>query len=886
MFLRLLGLILAARLAAADLPAFDLSDPTAAAQWKPAHDVALRATNGALHVGITGTDPYLIGPARDYPPDLPLWMIVEGRSESAGSAQVFWAGKLPESEERSVRFFVPGNTNAILRIPVPPLGPGTRLRVDPPGSAGTFTLRSLRFEPRPTLTPPTWTPARAASMTGITATLRAGPLTLRHAATGPGAFVIEIDGRPFAIGHPEAPVGYQLDGTTRWFQLGTPLSPGPRFKRTPQAVEIQSRHRDPDGAVWTFDQSFRVDREHIEHRSRITVDQERHVVFAPALLALPGAGSFGAHKSQGLLAGVEYLADEESSSERDLIGAQARRQVVDPLKLTFPFMAIAAEGNWLSLAWKPGPASSLPLAPLHDSPDRITGSGGHLFGILHPGAKPDIREDGSLLPYAGYLLKAGVALEAESFLTAGAGNTVVPALQSHVRRTGLPPLPKPVPTAQEYYRLAARGWLDSGIRDGARYRHAVGNGFQPSAAPDAGYFESWLSHRITDATLAERITLAARENAATIPNDSWMQGLIGHIRLPSPALVALKATPTARRSEAVARQHLDALGPETRLRYHAPSPAQDLGRTHWTNHANGLTATHLSQAFDHALLSGDARLVDECLAHLRQLAQYDGEVPRGAQTWEVPLHTPDILASAYLVKVHVLGYELTGDRAFLDRARDWAWTGIPFVYLQSPVEGPVGVYSTTPVLGATQFIAPNWIGLPVQWCGLVYAEALLRLAAHDRSLNWTRLAHGIALAGVQHVHPESDGPAMGCLPDAFDLRAQSRNPVPINPGTLLPLAAIAYGERALTGFAATSNPRVWITAAGPAQTILAEPSRVRFRVQLPRHESSHVIVGGFRQPSTLLWKGQPIEREADPQAPASRTVLRLSGDGELELRFP
>jgi hypothetical protein len=153
-------------------------------------------------------------------------------------------------------------------------------------------------------------------------------------------------------------------------------------------------------------------------------------------------------------------------------------------------------------------------------------------------------------------------------------------------------------------------------------------------------------------------------------------------------------------------------------------------------------------------------------------------------------------------------------------------------------------------------------------------------------LNWTRLAHGIALAGVQHVHPESDGPAMGCLPDSFDLRAQSRNPVPINPGTLLPLAAIAYGERSLHGFAAAHTPRVWISAAGPAQTILAEPSRVRFRIQLPRDETSHVIVGSTRAPSTLLWKGQPIEREADPEAPASRTVLRLSGDGELELRFP
>jgi hypothetical protein len=57
---------------------------------------------------------------------------------------------------------------------------------------------------------------------------------------------------------------------------------------------------------------------------------------------------------------------------------------------------------------------------------------------------------------------------------------------------------------------------------------------------------------------------------------------------------------------------------------------------------------------------------------------------------------------------------------------------VPFVYLVNPTaaqsSGAVGPYATIPVLGATNWQAPNWIGLPVEWCGLVYADSLARLA--------------------------------------------------------------------------------------------------------------------------------------------------------------
>lgn len=71
-------------------------------------------------------------------------------------------------------------------------------------------------------------------------------------------------------------------------------------------------------------------------QTRIVVSADRSVVHLPLRAVHPGAGGFGTNKVQALLAGVEYLENEVSSSERDLIGAQARRQVPDSLKLTFP----------------------------------------------------------------------------------------------------------------------------------------------------------------------------------------------------------------------------------------------------------------------------------------------------------------------------------------------------------------------------------------------------------------------------------------------------------------------------------------------------------------------------------------------------------------------
>jgi hypothetical protein len=225
-------------------------------------------------------------------------------------------------------------------------------------------------------------------------------------------------------------------------------------------------------------------------------------------------------------------------------------------------------------------------------------------------------------------------------------------------------------------------------------------------------------------------------------------------------------------------------------------------RGHFEDTASGCCARPACTLLEFARVTGDADARAAGLKALDYMKRF--RTPRGAQTWELSLHTPDVLASAYLVGAYVRGYELTGRKAYLREARRWALSGVPFVYQWG--RHPVMTYATAPVYGATNWRAPNWIGLPVQWCGGVYAYWLTKLAPHDRTLDWNRLARGILIAGEQMQYP--DGPKVGCLPDVFYLGAQRRAGPSINPCALVSLRLAVAGEVESLAVASDGKHRV------------------------------------------------------------------------------
>ncbi len=885
MIIRTIGLWLTSLLTGlalqAALPAWDFRQTADVQGWSALHDCRLDGADpeAGLPVTLMGEDPYFVGPTSDFPPDQALWLEVELKSESGGSGQVFYFSSSDgPSEERSIRFAVPAGRWQVARIPFPALGPGTRLRLDPPGTRGTCFFRRLRFEPRLLLDPPPWPRPSRAVLPPESPRLRSGELELVH---GPqlGAFELRVAGAVMAIGQNHALLGYLAGGGTRWVNLTGEASPVLQNGR----LLVFATATDADGARWKIAQEFAPSPRPgaFEVETRVTTSQDRRVVFLPMLTLFPGVGSFGTNKTQGLLAGVEYLENEPSSSERDLIGPQARRQVPDLLKLTFPLMSLVADGRWVGLMWDSSPRFSA----LHDSPDRIFQSGGSVLSILFPGSDPAFREDGNLLPYDGENLPAGEPLVLRATLMGGSGTTVIPSVQEFVARRGLPALPAAVLSAADYYRLAARGWLDSDIRDGDRFRHAVGPTFGSQPAADAAWYMEWLAGQVGDEGLSARL---AEQSAAALEVVALPQRIgaqVGHVRYPLAPLVYGGVSENVATARADGQRLLGRFQPDGSLPYAPPPDGPDFSSTHWSKEANGLAGAVVAGVLERGVFSGDRPLIREGLRLLQALDRFGDGVPRGAQTWEVPLHTPDILASAVLVRAYTLGFELTGDPSFLSQARYWAWTGVPFVYLTAPNDQPVGVYSTTPVLGATHWVAPNWIGLPVQWCGLVYAEAIRRFARHDPAGPWIQLADGIALAGVQQTHPSEELDRQGLLPDSFDLRAQLRNPVPINPATLLPLALQAYGAPPVYDFLALRRPGLLIHAPGPLRLIAERDDGARFRVEGWPKRPWYVVVQGLVREPRLHINGRETRMAAPHHfdSETGRLVLQLTAAADVEL---
>lgn len=865
--------------AANPLPEFDFTRPDIVRQWHAQHHITrLQPTAEGLAIDIDGNDPYFAGPARDYPTDAPLWLVVRLKAPRAGNAQVFFfAPGTGPTEERSARFSVRGGDWEEARVPLPPIGPRAHLRIDPPGDRGTVLLASVRFERRVTLPAPQW-PAWVAPAARPETVVVAGEVELRPGAGNAGSFEVRVAGQNMAFAHPRPRLAYVMNDEVRWMDLPMPAT----TSQTGGAWQIRGRATDPDGATWEIEQRFAADSPGaIRVETSVSVDRDRTVAFLPAHLIFAGEQSFGRKKGQGLFAGVEYLGDEPSSSEADLEGPEARRQIPAPHKITFPLMTIQAAGRYVGLIWEPQAS----VSAVFDSPDRLFGSGGHALGLIFPGASARQRAESDLMPYGGELLAAGRKLTSRAWIIGGRGDTVIPAVQQYVRLRGLPAQPDTGLAFQDYVTIAAHGWLDSKCREGDLYRHAFWPGFNPTPAADAALFELWLAAQTTNAPLAAQLRQAAGEAMAAVKPEAVWHAAVGHVRTPAPVLVFGPVEPGIAAARQQARQLLGRFAPDETIPYRRSPNHPDYGRTHFAPDANGLTAQVVASLLEAAAFTGDTNLIAQAVDKLRALDKFRGSVPRGAQTWEIPLHTPDILASAHLVDAYTLGYALTGEQRFLREAVYWAWTGVPFVYLVNPTGLKVGPYSTIAVLGATGWKAPVWIGLPVQWCGLVYADALYRLARYDDSYSWSRLADGITVAGLQHSWGLDDAERVGLLPDSYELLPQQRSGPAINPATVGVNATRLFGRGAIYDCYVFPETHVWVQA--PASILPGKRSvtGISFATDGWPGGKYSVLVGGFKRVPSLRINGAraPLETPHSFEPASGNLILRLEGPARVEI---
>lgn len=748
---------------------------------------------GLIFTGI-GVDPWMAGPAFDCPDGKELLVRLKMKTDSGTNAVLYYGKEF--TEERKARFdTMPDSEWREYSVFLPPLEEGARLRLDPFPEQGNLEIAWIQVVSAAPLAPPEMKKPGRPGWYGYIPENAPCPALMYFSEFSWNGYLINYSGVKLAAGYEHDSVGYLSGGRPAWMPTDKSVRGEPSGDAENPVATFRAEFKDADGVNWKFARIVKKGKveNSIDVEVSVEVDRDRDVIHIPWLTLFPGLEERGgdSRKTQALFSGLEYLADEPSGSEADLVGPQSMRLVPDPVKITIPMMVIVKGGKYLGVIWEP----SEYVAAVFDSPDRVFGSGAHLMALWAPGVGA-LRRENSLFAYDTFKLRANEPISVRFTIFGGEGDSVVPAIQKYVEMKGLPEVPALGGGFGGAVKLLAGGWLDSELHSDGLWRHAVGgSNFPFGRAADAPAFMLQLARLTGDGSLAERLRrgadrglerLAETDPGTGRPYDADFRGGVGHVRFPVPPLLFGRVFEYVERAVAEAQQiaanNFDAKG----IRRYTPVPGRlDYGKTHFADHANGLAAADIYQILDAARLSGDDDLLKKGLWLLDRTTElYANSEPRGAQTWEIPLHTPDILASAYLVKSYVLGYAMTGNEKYLEQAEYWAWTGVPFVYLYNPTAGAVGPYATIAVYGATNWESPNWIGLPVQWCGLVYASALYMLSEHDPKGPWLQIAKGITVAGLQMTYPMEDASRQGLLPDSYSLKSRRRNGPDINPGTV------------------------------------------------------------------------------------------------------
>ena len=855
------------------------------------HVKNLTATAEGLAFDSTGNDPWIEGPAVDLPGVGMTRVTVRMRSDADPGAELFYGRVFQAGHAVGFTVNNDGQWHEYALVIPEPLGRGMRFRLDPTTSEGHIVVGSIAVETLTSIPLPAFEqPLRPGKTAAEPLSVSSGQLTLEHYRAGWGDFVVKVNGVEMAAGYQAELIGVILGDKPQWLGLQKAdftCDRGPDGEIVCRAVLIDSAN-----GHWQMTRRFRAGTrpDTIAVETECVVDQDREVVYLPWLTLFPGLATFGEHKTQGLFAGLEYLDDEPSSSEADITAPEHTRRAPDPVKVTFPLMAVAHQGCYVGLMWQP---SDL-VAAVFDSPDRIFNSGAHVMALTAPavGAK---RFENQLIAHTPFTLKANQPLRIQATLIGGKGATIIPAVQKYVELRGLPKVPQFEGGFDAAVTLLAHGWLDSAINEGGLFRHAVwGDSFKPGPAGDAIMYMDWLANQTADQDLAGRLSAGRDLAASKIPAGQPYLSTVSHTRTPTAPFVFGGLDSYVEQRTAEAQSLLQGFDEKGIKLYRLGKV--DYGKTHFAQHANGLAGVEVVRILEAATLSADPSLIEQGLALLdKQTALYANTVPRGAQTWEVPLHTPDVLASAHMVKAYTLGYIISGKQEHLDQARYWAWTGVPFVYLINPTDGAVGPYATIAVLGATNWQAPVWFGRPVQWCGLVYGSALHLLSQYDTEGPWATIAKGITATGLQMTWPAGDRKRQGLLPDVFDLKAQLRDGPAINPGTVQAHVPELFGKGTLYDVKRLPK-RGWFLHAPCAIRDLRETDNsVTFIADGWDKKQFHVLLSGVQQkPTTVTIR--PLAQATGGQAATDQTridfkpqqhllTIALDGPSEVQLRL-
>ena len=486
-------------------------------------------------------------------------------------------------------------------------------------------------------------------------------------------------------------------------------------------------------------------------------------------------------REEGLFPGLEWLRPGEvSSSTLDVHGQEHFRMSPHPLKLTWPLMAFRMDQLVVGLLWDNqatwnGEDSS--YAAQYSSPDVWYGTDPHhRMGLALPGGARYRSHENQLLADV-YRWPAHTPLRCSAVITAKTDQpSILSVLDDWIACYGLPSASLPPFDYGTEWQMAREAYASTFWNE---ERHGWGHvlGWPPQYFPVNAFLAKMLAGGRRDASVRQLEQILEEGERLLTP-----ETLLDHCHIPGwePAFLFEEGSRTL--AEAAKRAHglLTSQASDGNWGFSPQTQTQSSLGTPGTK-AVGITAVHAETLLTIGQLLRDYQLIAGGVRALVGMQRF--QVPRAAQVWECPVHTPDILAAARAVNAYVAGYHATGNAEYLGYARYWAKTGLPFLYVWEAPGRTVMRWASIAIFGST-FYTMSWFGRPVQWNGMVFADALLRLAPYDQSWPWIEIARGILHSAMHQqrlTHPGRGGyPDSWYLPDNQPVQG-----VDINPETMV-----------------------------------------------------------------------------------------------------
>jgi len=585
--------------------------------------------------------------------------------------------------------------------------------------------------------------------------------------------------------------------------------------------------------------------------------------FGPVVLA--GESTFGEAKSAALFPGLEYLVGNECSSSDDDIRDGYVRLVPDPEKVTVPYMAVQHGRTVVQLMWPPpgSPDSGWsPLSAMFASPNWYTGQTNHLMALFAPGGKDYITEN-RVAASEPLRLTADDQLIIHAKLAAYEGDDrgLADATRTWFAAYGTPRVLLPPRTVEEAVKLSAAAYTATcWDPDALGWHRTLGADLPPAEFMPSAVTALLMNSLITtDSAAAAKCTEIARRATAGRPAARFRPALAWRVGGIAEVIAALEQSSAA----AIEKQR-----PNGSWVYEGDDNNPSLGVA--GANVPGICAAALEPVLTYAGVTGDANATRAAVAGLDFMSRFT--VPRGAQPWEIPLHTPDLLASARAGTAFLAGYRLTGDTRYLKEARYWAETGLPFVYLWHDPSRPALAFATVPAFGATFYRPPGWFGKSVQRCGLEYGNFLARLAdrlSHDEI--YRTVARGILYSTI-HQQP-AVGPFAGAYPDTWDLATnQPREPY-LAPELLLKLAyaLLGYSTDLEWTVCRTAAREMHIASAARLLNVTAGIGDLEIWMRYPTGGTCFTtIIGIGREPIGVAWDESQLPRSTETEPSPDR----------------